>query len=108
MVFLLSTDQSYSSSGESGRAGYLLAHVLVGEPASASPGHALGVGMLRRDTIGRRGVLGRIHVEERVDRRFRPVREGDPVAAGPDLDLVQVLVDERAAQFGPQRDRPQP
>ena len=63
---------------------------------------------LRRNTLGRRHVLGRIDVEERVDRARRPVGNGDAMARGPDLDLVQALDHQRLAQVLAQRHRPQP
>ena len=38
----------------------------------------------------------------------RPVGDGDAVTGGPDLDLVQALLDQRLAQIVAQRHRPQP
>src|SRR4051812_46101863 len=57
--------------------------------------------------LGARQVLRRIDVEEGVDRLGRPVGDRDPVPRGPDLDLAQVLLNERLAQVLPERDGPQ-
>src|SRR5712692_4511471 len=64
------------------------------------------VALLRCNALGLGGILGRVDVEERVDGRARPIGDGDAVARGPGLDLVQVLLDQRLAQIGSQRDRP--
>src|SRR4051812_5145355 len=56
--------------------------------------------------LGARQVLRCIDVEERVDRLGRPVGDRDAVPRGPDLDLAQVLLNERVAQVLPQRDGP--
>src|SRR5215216_3059120 len=49
-----------------------------------------------------------VDVEERVDRRRRPVGEGGAVARRPYLDLAQSLVDQGVAQVVAERDRPEP
>src|SRR5262245_55877844 len=67
----------------------------------------LGAAFLRRNTLGRSHVFGRVDVEEGVDRLRRPVGDGDAMARGPDLDLVQALNHQRFAQVLAQLDRPQ-
>ena len=67
----------------------------------------LDVGILRGDIRGAGGVFGRVDVEERIDRRGRPIGEGDAVTRRPDFDLAQAVVDQRAAQILAQRDRPE-
>ena len=54
------------------------------------------------------GILGRVDVEERIDRRGRPVRDRNAVARGPGLDLAQPLGNKRLAQIAAQGNRPQP
>src|ERR1700682_3959032 len=66
------------------------------------------VALLPRDTLGLGGTLGRIDVEEGVDRRVGPVGDGDAVAGGPGFDLAQIVLDQRLAQIGSQPDPPPP
>src|SRR5437870_10868935 len=63
--------------------------------------------MVRRNTLGLGHIRGRVDVEEGIDRRRRPLGDGDPVAGGPGLDLAQAFVDHGLAQIIPQRDRPE-
>ena len=58
-----------------------------------------GLRILRRDPSGLGGIFRRVDVEERIDRRGRPIRDGDAVACRPHLDLVQPLLRERAPQI---------
>ena len=64
------------------------------------------VALLRCNALGLGRIVGRVDVEERIDRRRRPVGERDAVAGGPDLDLVQALLDQRFAQVVTQRNPP--
>src|SRR5256885_16423243 len=54
-----------------------------------------------------RGVGRSVDVEERVDRRCRPVRDRNAMARSPALDLAQVFLEQRLAQVLPQRHWPQ-
>src|ERR1700680_3230097 len=51
------------------------------------------VAMMHRNALGLGGIARRVDVEEGVDRARRPIRDGDTVARGPALDLVQPLTD---------------
>src|SRR5262249_52125908 len=62
---------------------------------------------LRCNTLRLGGIGGGVHVEEGVDRRRRPVANGDAMAGGPTFDLAHVLFDEGLAQVLPQRHLPQ-
>src|SRR5574337_691515 len=57
--------------------------------------------------LGPRKVAWRIDVEERVDRRVRPLGDGRAMPAHENLHLAQTLLDERMAQRGGDLDRPQ-
>src|SRR5882724_6444186 len=59
----------------------------------------LSVAILRRDVSGTIPVRGRIHVEKGIHRLIRPFGDRDAMPRRPDLDLVQVLLDERVAQI---------
>ncbi len=59
-----------------------------------------------RNALGLGRIFRRVDVEERVDRRRRPIGDGNTVTRGPDLDLVQALLEERLAQVIAQRNRP--
>src|SRR5262249_54685288 len=62
---------------------------------------------LRCNTLGLGDIGGGVDVEEGVDRRRRPVADGDAMAGGPTFDLAHVLFDEGLAQVLPQRHWPQ-
>ena len=53
--------------------------------------------MLRRNALGRGGILRRIDVEKRIDRLGRPIGQRDAMPRGPDLDLAQVFLGQRLA-----------
>ena len=93
------------------RMGNMIAKPRVQEHAKASNGPVMAaqgsiLALLPRDALGLRRILRRVDVEERIDRRVGPVGDGDAMAGGPDLDLVQVLLDQGLAQVVPQGDRP--
>jgi hypothetical protein len=62
--------------------------------------------MLQRNALGPGRIFRRIDVEEGVNRLIGPISNSDAMSRGPNLDFVQVLLDQCFAQILAQPQRP--